>query len=225
MTDTAQPRRREAHIFERDEHDHYVEPLAVGEALFDYLALPSGTIVLDPACGWGRIVRAAMGARCIALGSDIVERWGSGPDGAFSPRAGEWMPSFRDEDFFAPKNAIHSQIWERPDVIASNPPFDRSEEFLDVALTRARSMVALILPDRWLWGKSRARRLRGTPFYKWLPICPRPSMPPGAAILAGQKVGGDTKNYAVGVWLHGYRGPVACDWLFTGEMRDGDAVG
>jgi hypothetical protein len=38
-------------------------------------------------------------------------------------------------------------------------------------------------------------------------------MPPGRAILSGQKVGGGTKDFAVFIWLKGYRGNWQGGWL------------
>jgi hypothetical protein len=53
-TSSEQKKRRSSHIFERDEHDHYVEPEWVSERLFDVEQLQGP--ILDPACGWFRIL-------------------------------------------------------------------------------------------------------------------------------------------------------------------------
>lgn len=208
-------RERKSHIFERDEFDHYVETLDVGPAIFRELNLPPGTVVVDPCCGWGRMLRGAQGAGCIALGSDIVPRWDESPDGPFEPAGvGRYAVSLHAGDWFSPHwPPVVSAYWRKPAVIASNPPFDRLEEWLALALERSAWMVVAIVPRNFVWGDKRSLILAETPLYRFLPIVPRPSMPPGAAILAGQKQSGDTKDYAVAIWLKGYRGTWQGGWL------------
>ena len=68
-------RLRHSRIFARAEHDHYVEPLWCSQRLFAVESFgPLGARVLDPACGWGRILRAAKDAGYTAIGNDIVDR-------------------------------------------------------------------------------------------------------------------------------------------------------
>lgn len=98
MTDANPARARKSHIYAREEGDHYVEPLWLGEALFRRLLLPAGTVVLDPACGWGRMLRGAAKQGLIALGSDIAPRWDESPDGPLPQGA----ISFHQADWFAP---------------------------------------------------------------------------------------------------------------------------
>ena len=212
MTDANPARARKSHIYAREEGDHYVEPLWLGEALFRRLLLPAGTVVLDPACGWGRMLRGAAKQGLIALGSDIAPRWAESPDGPLPQGA----ISFHQADWFDPNFNENTPGcgWRKPDVIVSNPPFDRIEEFLELALERAANMVALVVPARFLWGEERAERLlQKTPFSQFMPLIPRPSMPPGRAILAGQKVSGDTKDYGIGVWRKDFVGPPQIAWL------------
>ena len=69
----ARPRR--AHIFEHDAFGHYVEPLWCSARLFDAESFGSPSArVLDPACGWGRILKAAQDAGYTPIGSDIIDR-------------------------------------------------------------------------------------------------------------------------------------------------------
>ena len=211
---------RKSQIFHRDHLDHYVEPLSVGASLFAALNLAPGTVVLDPCCGWGRIPRAAQAAKLHAIGSDILPRWEQSPDGepkAFRADDGYLCltPTLMEADWFDRLNWYPSQseTWRFPATIVSNPPYNRAEEFLGLALERAVSMVALILPLSWISGGKRSDMLAKTPLYKFMPICPRPSMPPGSAILAGQKVGGGTTDFATYVWLKGYRGAPQVEWL------------
>jgi hypothetical protein len=81
-----------------------------------------------------------------------------------------------------------------------NPPFGIAEQFVTHALKLARHTVAMLLPTIWLQGDRRSRWLETTPLKRVLFITPRPSMPPGAVIAAGQKPGNGTKDYAWLVW-------------------------
>jgi hypothetical protein len=47
----------------------------------------------------------------------------------------------------------------------------------------------MLLPATWLQGDKRSRWLETTALARVLFITPRPSMPPGAAVMAGQKPG------------------------------------
>jgi hypothetical protein len=68
-------RPRHSRIFARAEHDHYVEPAWCSARLFAVESFgPPGARVLDPACGWGRILRAAKRAGYTPIGGDIVDR-------------------------------------------------------------------------------------------------------------------------------------------------------
>ena len=58
-----QARPRHAHIFELEPHGHYVEPQWYATRLFETKSvLAAGRSLLDPACGWGRILRSAKDA-------------------------------------------------------------------------------------------------------------------------------------------------------------------
>lgn len=210
----AEPRARKSRIFAREKNDHYAEPFWVSERLFESLNLPTDAFVIDPACGWGRIVHAARKAGHYAVGSDIVPRWENSPDVWTGERA-----RFYEADFFGDWPCGEMRGYVQPDLIASNPPYARADEFLELALRRTRSMVALILPATWLASARRAKRLAQMPLYKYMPISPRPSMPPGDAILSGVKASGGTTDYAAFVFLKGYRGAPQVEWL----MRDGGA--
>jgi hypothetical protein len=56
-------RPRHSHIFARDSAGHYVEPLWCSARLFEAESFGApGAQILDPACGWGRIMQAARDA-------------------------------------------------------------------------------------------------------------------------------------------------------------------
>jgi hypothetical protein len=136
------------------------------------------------------MVTAARAAYVPAMGSDIVDRG---------------LPGTIVRDFFD---------WREPvGNIVSNPPFAIAERFVAHALTIARQQVAMLLPVIWLQGDRRSRWLETTPLERVLLITPRPSMPPGVAIMAGQKPGSGTKDYAWFIWSRGYTGTATIGWL------------
>jgi len=175
-------RKRDSHIFDRDQHDHYVEPEWVSERLF--AVEPFKGVILDPACGWCRITEAAERTGFTAVGGDIVRR---------HPQC------YYERDFLGPA------YWPPIGGIVSNPPFNLMQEFIERACEVMRSSVilskvAMICP---------VRRLPAATWLEKLPLAtvwlltPRPSMPTADHILAGGKVGGGTQDYC---WLVFKRG-------------------
>lgn len=175
-----------AHIWDREEHEHYVEPEWCSQRLFQ--VEPFVQEVWDPACGFGRICESARAFGHAAHGSDIVHRG--------------YYPQTAVRNFLA-----CTEQWAN---IVSNPPFDCFPEFAKHALKLARNKVALI----WLVPRLNAARwLAETPLARiWL-LTPRPSMPPGHTITAGQKPGGGTQDFCWLVWEQGYRGKPELGWL------------
>ncbi len=177
-----------AQIWDREAHEHYVEPEWCSQRLFD--VEPFVQEVWDPACGFGRICESARAFGHCAKATDIVDRGYGHFHGA--------------RDFYA------AGMFELTANIVSNPPFDRFELFANQALKLARNKVALI----WLVPRLNAARwLAGTPLARiWL-LTPRPSMPPGHTITAGQKPGGGTQDFCWLVWEQGYRGKPELGWM------------
>jgi SAM-dependent methyltransferase len=201
MTDT---RERKSHIWDRHPDDWYVEDAWISERLFASGAFDDCESVLDPACGMGRIVDAAARAGFRAIGSDIEPRWRD------HPRQGVYAVA----DFInGPWPAIKRPDWKAPDAIVSNPPFKHAEAFVHLSLARARKTVAMILPTTWRCGDEPSRWLETTPLAEVLDITPRPSMPPGPVILAGEKPGGGTKDFSVFIWRKGHEGRHVGGWL------------
>jgi hypothetical protein len=189
-------RLKASHIWERDPLDYYTEPHWCSERLFAEESF-QGTIV-DPCCGMGRIYFSAKKAGYPAIGCDIVKR----------------MEGTNEIDFMA---AQGGRTW---DNIVSNPPFtlcdrtkDRPRSLVDIALERTRQKCALLMPTLWMQADERSRWLETTPLYKVLLLTPRPSMPPGRVIEAGEKPGGGRQDFAWFVWLKGYKGPAQVGWL------------
>jgi hypothetical protein len=194
-------RKKDAHIWERDEYDWYVEPSECSAALFaseDF----SGR-VWDPACGIGRIVKSAREAGLSAVGTDIVKR----------------DPICEAEIDFLRHDAIVGF-----DHIVSNPPFGCAETFIQKAINTVPlgGKVAMLLPLVWLTGFSSKRDwLPESPLKTLMPISPRPSMPPGAVVVSGQKVGNGTKDFAWFVWQRGYSEGCKVHFLNTNRWKSG----
>jgi hypothetical protein len=79
--------------------------------------------------------------------------------------------------------------------IVCNPPFDHVEEFCERALAVAIYKVAMLVPLRRL---PAARWLQQSPLESVLLLKPRPSMPPGHWIEAGNTPSGGTQDFC---WL------------------------
>lgn len=182
-------RKRDAHICERHENDYYVEPPWCSRRLFEAEAF--GGYVWDPACGGGNIVKSALSCGIEATGSDIADRGFGGV-----------------QDFLDPEFKFVGVT-----NIVSNPPFELADQFVARALQVAQHTVAMLLPAVWHCGDKRSRWLATTPLRKVLILTPRPSMPPGSVIAAGEKAGGGTKDFAWFIWRRGYVGPVELNWL------------
>lgn len=196
----AKLREKQSHLWERDEFDWYVEPRECSLALFRHENFFGK--VWDPACGSGRIIEIAKYCGIEAVGSDIVTR-------------SEYCE--REIDFLG-------GVASYPDFlnIVMNPPFKHAEEFVRKAIdiAPASGKIAAILPIVWLAGFSSKRNwLPLSPLRKVFPISPRPSMPPGAVIRAGERPGNGTKDFCWLVWEKGYSGKAEVEFLNTSEAR------
>lgn len=184
-------RKRESHLWDRHPEDWYVEPAWCSDRLFEAERFEGA--VWDPACGRGTIVVAARKAGLFAIGSDIASRTD--------------LPLCEVSDFLnCDEEATESNI-------VSNPPFGIAEQFVAHALKLADRKVAMLLPANWVQGDKRSRWLETTPLRRVYFITPRPSMPPGPAIMAGEKPGNGTTDYAWFVWLRGFDGAPEVCWL------------
>ena len=98
--------------------------------------------------------------------------------------------------------------------IVCNPPFDLCDQFVRRALHLAGGKVAMIWLARRL---NAARWLANTPLARAYLLTPRPSMPPGHVIAAGEKPGGGTQDFCWLIFSHKHKGPPTLHWL----CRDG----
>lgn len=185
----------DAHVWEREANEHYVEPHWCSERLFQEEKF-NGPI-WDPCCGFGRIPTAAIKAGFVAVGTDIKDRG------------------------YADFNGIHdfltmNQHPIKGDIVC-NPPFNVAPQFAERALSvDGVGKVAMVFPTARL---NAAHWLRGTPLLRiWL-MTPRPSMPPGHTIAAGERPGGGKMDFCWLVWSIGFSGEATVKWL----RRDGSS--
>ena len=193
-------KKKNAHLWVRDKNDWYVEPVECSAALFAEEDFRGG--VWDPACGTGRIVQNARDAGLIAVGSDLITR------NQFSTRSTNFLKA--------------REMPEETSNIVSNPPFALAEEFTlhGLQILPPGGKLAFILPMVWLSGFSKKRDwLPSSPLRKYYAISPRPSMPPGAVIEAGEKAGNGTKDFAWFVWEKGYNGKPEVGFLNTNPFK------
>lgn len=186
MTVAELKRPEASHIWAREEHEHYVEPEWCSKRLFEVEGFDG--MIADPCCGFGRIPEAAKSAGHYPVRArDIVDRGYAGCE---------------VQDFL--------QCADTLDNVVSNPPFDIFQPFAQHALKLARRKVAMICLVRTL---PAARWLRDTPLAKVYLLTPRPSMPPGHVITAGEKPGGGKQDFCWLVWDNDHDGPASIEWL------------
>jgi hypothetical protein len=188
MTDAATATRPlNAKVWAREENEHYVEPFWCSERLFVEESFEGG--VYDPCCGFGRIVISSLKAGLRGYGSDLIDRG--------------WDSTRTPHDFLSSDDEQH-------DNIVCNPPFNIADTFALHALKLARRKVAIVFPTARL---NAAHWLRGIPLRRvWL-MTPRPSMPPGYTITAGEKPGGGKMDYCWVVFEKHYLGTPEIHWL------------
>lgn len=195
---------RESHIFERQPNDHYVEEVWCSRRLFDEEEFEGP--ILDPCCGWGRILDSAKAKGFETFGSDVVDRG--------------CHHTFKQVDFLHLHEEAMFDWWRKSRSIVCNPPFNLIREFSERALSLTKDLftpgkVAMIFPLRRL---PAATWLRMTPLSRVLLMNPRPSMPTGEYIKSGGKVGGGTQDFCWLIWDHLNPSPTRMDWL----RRDAD---
>jgi hypothetical protein len=196
---------RRSHIFAKERYGHYVEPAWVSRRLFEVERFTK--VIYDPACGWGTILKEALEAGYQAFGSDVVSR-----------RHYMKTISFEKRDFLGWPNRIAGSS------VVCNPPFDYVQEFCKQALDLGAPKVAMICLVRRL---NAAHWLEQLPLqHIWL-LTPRPSMPPGSWIAAGNKPGGGTNDFCWLIFERKYKGRPMIGWLHRdkkgGKENDGSA--
>jgi hypothetical protein len=175
-----------AHVWAKDPLGFYVEPEWCARRLLEVERFNG--IIKDPACGVGRITDAARTAGYSIIATDLVDRGYPQFDGV--------------EDFLRSERRV--------DNIICNPPYNICRGFAEHALKLARRKVAMIWLARRL---NAARWLANTPLARVYLMSPRPSMPPGHVILAGEEPGGGKQDFVWLVWDHEHQGLPELRWL------------
>jgi hypothetical protein len=184
-----QPRKRRAHIFDKEKCGHYVEPAWVSRRLFEVESFSA--FIYDPACGWGTILKEAKDAGYQVFGTDVVNRRRHG------------LSNFYKRDFLTWQGRLRGSV-------VCNPPFDHVQEFCERVLELGAMKVAMICLVRRL---NAAHWLQDLPLRRiWL-LTPRPSMPPGSWIAAGNKPGGGTQDFCWLIFERSYVGKPEIGWL------------
>jgi hypothetical protein len=183
-------RERKSHLWARDPDDWYVEPRWCDDALF--AAVKFDGPIVDPCCGLGRVLDAAKSAGYETVGNDIKDRGASARHRFFAA------------DFF-------TDDYPFPNVVC-NPPYKFSDRFVARAVERSLRKAAVLLRVQWANGGTRSRWLETLPLRSVLMISPRPSMPPGAVVVAGERIGGGRDDYAWFVFERGYAGRPEFGW-------------
>lgn len=179
-----------AHTWDRETHEHYVEPFWCSERLFEVEGFEGP--IWDPCCGFGRIPDSARAAGLTAIATDIVDRGYRG--------------LIRTADFIQSPRIIETDF----DIVC-NPPFNIAGRFARHALDMPGvRKVAMIFPTARL---NAAHWIQDTPLARvWL-MTPRPSMPPGHTITAGEKPGGGKTDFCWLVWTKNRIGAPDLRWL------------
>lgn len=186
---------KNAQLWVRHPDDWYVEPPWCDQALFRAVKF-TGTIV-DPCCGMGRVLDAAHAAGYTTFGMDIVDRGAS------------------KRHHFAIANFL-----ERDEPIANiafNPPYKHADACVVRGVERAQRICAVLLQARYANAQSRVAMLRDLPLRQVLQLSPRPSMPPGTVIEAGEPAGGGEQDFAWYVFEKGYTGKPEFGWACRRE--------
>jgi len=182
-------RKRQSHLWNRDELDWYVEPEWVSQRLF--AVEPFNSLIWDPCAGTGRIVHNAVTTGYEAFASDIDPR--------------QFVGSVQPHDFML------TGAMQFPNIV-TNPPFKIAEDIVLKALSIVTGKLACLLTANWVQGDKRSRWLETSPLRRVLFVTPRPSMPPGEVLMAGGKPGNGTTDYAWYIWEPGYAGKPEIGW-------------
>lgn len=171
--------------YARAEHDWYVEPPWIVDALFAEQAFP-GTI-WDPCCGRGTVPIVARRRGLPAMGTDLIDRGFRGAT---------------QLDFFAMDHKTDASI-------VSNPPFRDLQRFVDHALAIGNGHVAVLARLNFIETQGRREWFTQTRLSRLLVSSARVNCPPGVIappIDAEKWETGTAMAYAWFVWLPDHEG-------------------
>lgn len=159
----------------RRDLDFYPTPSDVTWALLQFLKLPTGLAVLEPACGTGEMA-TVLSAYGFQVTSTDLNHTGFGTGGV---------------DFLTAELAPNSY-----GAVITNPPFCTSQQFIERALTAA-PCVAMLLKSQYWHAKKRSTLFESHPPAYVLPLSWRPDF------MNGSRGGAPTMEVAWSVWLRG----------------------
>ena len=159
----------------RRELDFYPTPANVTIALLDFLNLPLGRTVWEPACGSGNMSKVIENRGYKVFSTDLAtECYGEGGI-----------------------NFLDCQSIQA-DAIITNPPFNLSEQFIVKAMADAK-IVCLLLKSQYWHAKSRYQLFEKYPPSFVLPLTWRPDFLEHER-KEGEKKGAPTMEVAWSVW-------------------------
>jgi len=204
MNEKAQ--RKNAHVFEREVNNWYVDPPSCAHALFDVET--DLRQVWDPCCGMGNIVRVAAKRGLDVVANDLIAR-----------------PEFSIPGWFGALNFLDAVQAAPATSIVFNPPYGAGkprleEQFIMRALAAPGvSLVAALLPFRWLVARRAFLAETRSLVRIWM-LSPRPSMLTGGELLAGSIPGGGQPDYAWFVFVPGSNSYPSIGWAVRDKSLD-----
>lgn len=199
---------RNAHNWQRNEDEWYVEPIFATRLLLAHIAHPKRA--WDPCCGKGNVIKALLAANIDAIGTDLRNRFRGDPP--------DWF--LGQHDFFSGK------LKKSPaPAIICNPPYGEdtpTERFVRTAMElRGLELLAVFVEFRFLGSGGRATGLfRQFPPHKVVTVSPRPSCPPGEYIEAGNEPRGGSQDFCWIVWKPQELGISTIEFGFDQEEAD-----
>lgn len=107
--------------YKRNASDYYPTPPEVTQALLNFLDLPKGTSIWEPACGEGHMVDVMQNNGLQVVGTDL------------------WM----GVDF------LNAELPEEVSWIITNPPFSQAEQFIRKCAQHGRPFALLLKSQYW----------------------------------------------------------------------------
>lgn len=167
----------------RRELDFYPTPPECTIALLDFISPARGSSVWEPACGDGSM-------------SKVIERYG------LNVRSSDISSDSYGQsgvDFLNPNIPEHPV---RYDFIITNPPFNKSEEFIKKSLELSRTVCMLLKCQYW-HSKKRLSLFTNNPPAFILPLTWRPNF-----MFNTLKKSSPTMDVAWTVWIRGHKNTI-----------------
>jgi hypothetical protein len=162
--------------------DFYPSPPDVTHALMEFLRLPKGTMIWEPACGDGDMSCILEQHGHEVISTDLRDDVWYGKGGI---------------DFLTTTDDDH---WHLPDWIITNPPFNLAEAFIRKSLSITGN-VAMLLKSQYWHAASRLQLFKDHPPSYILPLTWRP------AFLEAERGSSPLMDVIWVVWRNEHIGP------------------